>query len=195
MTARLRAADRTRIVDNAHQTLARLRAFQHGIATLRDAISSRLEDGMRAASYDDAPSGGDGSSVVERAALLSRGDRAHDDLAALDAALVRLADADQAIALLLTRYPIWVGLPSAQKPGEGPCPVGSCANCWRHGRQNERSDRYRDACDICGRFKADHGERMPKPLWRIRVEQGKARLTTGDLRAHAPHLLPKDQAS
>lgn len=192
---RLRSTDRVRIIDNAYETLARIRAYREGISTLREAIAARLEDGLKAASYDDAPGAGDGTSVVERAALLKRGDQAHDDLATLDDALVKLADADQAIATLLARYPVWAGLPAAQKPGHGPCPVGSCRNCWSFGRAEPRSDRYRDACDICGRWKADHGERMIRPLWRIRVEQGKARVTTGDLRQHAPHLLPKERAS
>lgn len=191
---RLRAGDRDRIVDNAHATLARIRAYREGIATLRDAIASRMNDGIRAASYDTDSRSNTTSSPTERAALLRDGDRAHDDLTRLDALLVQLADADQGLALLLTRYPVWAGGPAAQKPGDGPCPIGRCKNCWSHKRDEQAGERWKDHCDICGRFKADHGQRMPVELWRIRVEQGKARLTTGDLRKHAPHLL-KDVAS
>jgi hypothetical protein len=196
---RLRASDRDRILENAYTTLARIKAYRQGLATLREAIDARIEDGLRAADYEgDGRGGGSGLTAPEQAAhraLLRQGDRAHDDLATLDAALVQLADADQAISLLVSRYPVFTGKPSEQKPGEGTCPVGSCANCWRFGRNEPRSDRYKDACDVCGRWKHDHGERMIQPLWRIRVEQGKPRITTGDLRRHAPHLLPKEQAS
>lgn len=189
-------SDRTRVLENLTVTLARIRAYRHGITDLRDAISLRLKDGLKATDYTSGTRGGDdGWTPVERAALLRSGDQAHDDLHTLDCALAALAEADDALVLLGSRYPLWNGGPKKQKPGKGVSPVGRCEVCWAYGRDEMTSERYRRYCDWCGRFKADHGQKAPVQIWRLCVEQGKARYTTADLRKHALHLLPKDQAS
>lgn len=190
-------SDRQMVVQRVATTFGRHMQLNHSVSHLRAAMFSRMDSALRGTAYDRV--GGrsaDRTSPTERQALLSRGDKAHDDADQMDRDL-------RTLEVIERRWYHWgleyvtyeTGDRGKQKPGEGTCPVGKCANCWEFGRDEGRSERYKDACDICGRWKADHGERMIKPLWRIRVEQGKARVTTGDLRTHAPHLLPKDQAS
>ena len=192
-------AERIRIV-NSMQTLGQyLSTIPHTIANHRSAIRLRMRDGLRAASYDgDGRFSSDTSSVVEREAL-ARGDAAADADYKLDQGLGLIAHGMDLVNQAIQPFPVF---DQAQRdkdqphPGKGLCPAGLCRTCWERGRREMHDDRYRDACRWCGDWKAQHGQKPPAPIWRIHHEQGK-RVTTGDLRTHAPHLLPdnKEQAS
>lgn len=199
MTARIRSdLDRQRVVQLVATTSQHLTTPPHTVTHLRAAIDARIEDGMKAASYDEPSRGGSPSSERVPLHFDRKGDpisdKACEDLGELDRALALWAEAEERLNGLIKGYPIYVPVEKGS-PGEGPCPIGACKNCWSFGRFEHRSERYKTMCDICGRWFADHGERMIEPLWRLRVVQGKARVTTGDLRKHAPHLLPKEQSA
>lgn len=197
MTPRIRTdRDRQQVAENALATIKWI--VDSGPAQIRAAIDARIEDGIKAASYDEPSRGGSPSS--ERTLLRTDrqgniiSDRACEDLERFDHVMNLLCEADNIADPIRRHYPIWVPIEHAQ-PGEGPCPIGQCKRCWELRRAEARSEKWRDLCDVCGRWKADHGEKMPEPLWDLRVRQGKARITTADLKKHAPHLLPKEQAS
>lgn len=184
--------ERIRIV-NAMENLGRyLGTLPHTVSNHRAAIRLRMRDGLRAANYDgDGRSSGSTSSVVEREAL-ARGDSAADADFKLDSGLAHIAHGMDLVQEAIAPFPIFdqgQRDKEKQQPGKGVCPVGKCATCWERGRDEVHDDRYRNACRWCGDWKAAHGQKPPAAIWRIHHEQGK-RVTTADLRKHAPHLLP-----
>lgn len=192
MTPNLRAprdSDARKIIDNAHETLVRIRAFHAHYSSLRIAIEARMVDGLGAADYDGEVRGSSDTTPVERAAMVRERDKAHDDLVSLQHAIRQLEDADNAIAGLISKYPLWgAGPAKGQKPGEGTCPVGLCVTCWEYGTSEQVADgRYKRYCLWDGEWKAAHGQKALRPIWEIH-RQGK-RVTTADIRKHAPHLL------
>lgn len=169
-------SDRTRVLANLTVTLARIRAYRRGITDLRDAITLRLNDGLKAADYTGTRGGDDGYTTVERAALLRTGDQAHDDLAALDRALVALAEADSTLVLLSSKYPLWGSGPKkgkAAKPGVDPCPPGRCGDCWAAAIDRKVSKgRFRNRCRRCGEHLAETGNPYPPEVLAAAEEYG-----------------------
>lgn len=184
--------DRGRTIQLAAETTRWLNTPPHTVSELRAHIDLRIADGIRAATYDGTGTrhGGETSTIQERAVTRRRADTACDDLAALDRALSQLAESEHTLHNLLSRYPLHDPKrpKQAAEPGDGTPPPHACRTCWTYGREELRNN-HATMCDWCARFRADHGQRPPKALWAVHHEQGR-RLTTADLRRHAPHLMP-----
>lgn len=178
-------------------TFARRLQVGRGVSILRTQMEARMDDVLKGTDYDRV--GGrssDTTSSTERTALAALADQAHDDLHQMDLDLAAMRDIERRWYTWSLRYVTSTPRPTVkQETGKGPCPPGLCTNCWSHRWSEPAGEKWKGLCDICGRWKADHGERLIEALHEIRVKQGKARITTGDLRKHAPHLLPKDVAS
>lgn len=195
MTRPLRDSDRQRIVQRAVTTFGRLTRVGHSVSHVRATMDREMDDGLRGTDYSVVKVSGAAADSHPERMVSERADQAWEDMERLDHSL-RLLEQAEAIAwpILDRRDPMTLRKPGdtdpdKRKPDKRKAPAHCCTTCWRHGREEPAGERWSGECDICGRFLADHGERMNAPLWRIRHEQGKARLTTGDLRAHAPHLL------
>jgi hypothetical protein len=170
----------------------------HTVSHLRKAMEARMDDVLQGTDYDRA--GGrsaDTTSTTERSALMRDGDKAHDDMLQMDRDLEVLREIERRWYAWSLRYVTTTPRKAEEKPtpGKGQCPPWACENCWRNEHPEPRGERWKGLCDVCGRWRQDHGERLIKPLHDIRFRHGKARVTTADLRKHAPHLLPQSEAS
>lgn len=179
MTPNLRAprdSDARKIIDNAYETLGRIRAFHAHYSSLRIAIEARMVDGLGAADYDGEVRGTSELTPVERAASHRERDKAHDDLVTLQHAVRQLEDADNAIVNLIARYPLWGTGPDkgkAVKPGEGPCPADRCRDHWAAGLDVKvAKGRYATACRKCGEHRAEAGVPYPTAVLRAADEFG-----------------------
>jgi hypothetical protein len=191
-------SDRTRVLNNASTTIDHLLKIPHTINDLRQHMALRMNDGIRAAAYDGDPGrSSDDWSPTERAALLSRGDTAHDDLTQLDKDLRTLAE-------LMDRWHGWgIKYPTYDRearkglgdivPGKGKCPKSHCQVCWLHGKPTEREGNFALWCDSCGTFKRRHGERPTlKAVWEI--QQARGQVSLSDIRRLWPELGRKIDA-
>jgi hypothetical protein len=166
-------SDRIRVLNNAATTIDHLLKIPHTVNDLRQHMTLRLNDGIRAASYDGDPGhSSDDWTPTERAALLRNGDDAHDDLAQLDKDLKALAEMMDRWHGYGIKYPSWdagarKGLGDIE-PGKGKCPKTHCQVCWLHGKLTEREGDFALWCNPCGQFKRRHGERPTvKAVWEI----------------------------
>jgi hypothetical protein len=183
--------ERHAIIHSLVSTFARRLQFGHGVSVLRTQMEARMDAVLQGTDYDRV--GGrssDTTSTTERAALQQMADQAHDDLHQMDLDLAALRDIEHRWYSWSLRYVTSLqAVEKKQEPGKGPCPAGRCTNCWDHGWSEPSGEKWKGLCDVCGRWKADHGERLIKALHEIRFRHGKPRITTADLKKHAPHLL------
>jgi hypothetical protein len=191
-------SDRTRVLNNASATIDHLLKIPHTINDLRQHMALRMNDGIRAAAYDGDPGrSSDDWSPTERAALLSRGDTAHDDLTQLDKDLRTLAELMDRWHGWGIKYPSWdadarKGLKD-REPGKGTAPAHLCAVCWAHGKERERYGGTGTWCPSCAQFKRTYGERPTvRAVWEILHIRGHVPLN--DLRRLWPEVARKVSA-
>jgi hypothetical protein len=192
-------SDRIRVLNNASTTIDHLSKSPHTVNDLRQHMTLRLNDGIRAAAYDGDPGhSSDDWTPTERAALLRNGDDAHDDLAQLDKDLKALAEMMDRWHGYGIKYPTWD--PGARKglddrePGKGKTPAHLCQVCWSHGVERERFGGTGTWCPTCAQFKRTHGERPTvRAVWEILHIRGHVPLN--DLRRLWPELARKQVAS
>jgi hypothetical protein len=185
-------SDRTMVLNNAANTIAHLLKIPHTVNDLRSHMVLRMNDGIRAAAYDGDPGrSSDDWSPTERAALLQRGDSAHDDLTQLDKDLRALAEIADRWHGYGIKYPTWDG--DARKglgdltPGKGKCPKSHCQVCWYHKAAKVREGDYALWCNDCAKFQKRHGERpMVRSVWEIQKTRGQVPLS--DIRRLWPEL-------
>ena len=189
-------SDRQLIAQRGATTLGWLCTVGHTVAHLRYLTDRDITiDGLRAAAYDGLRvHGGETSSQPERA-VTTRGDRACDDLAAIDRALALIDEGERLLwGVIQRRMPVIERKPGdtdakPRKPGEGAAPPRRCRTCWAYGAEEHVDQRYRASCRWCGDWIATHDARPPRGLWK--VHQSGRRVTTAHIREHAPHLLPR----
>jgi hypothetical protein len=191
-------SDRTRVLNNASTTIDHLLKIPHTINDLRQHMALRMNDGIRAAAYDGDPGrSSDDWSPTERAALLSRGDTAHDDLTQLDKDLRTLAELMDRWHGWGIKYPTYD--PEARKglkdrePGKGTAPSHLCQVCWMHGTERERFGGTGTWCPTCAAFHRTYGQRPTvRAVWEILHIRGHVPLN--DLRRLWPEVARKVSA-
>jgi hypothetical protein len=191
-------SDRTRVLNNASTTIDHLLKIPHTINDLRQHMALRMNDGIRAAAYDGDPGrSSDDWSPTERAALLSRGDSAHDDLAQLDKDLRTLAELMDRWHGWGIKYPTYdrearKGLKD-REPGKGTAPSHLCQVCWAHGTERERYGGTGTWCPTCAGFQRTYGQRPTvRAVWEILHIRGHVPLS--DLRRLWPEVARKVSA-
>lgn len=167
----------------------------HTISHLRALIDLDHDDGLRAASYDGRVRGGTPTTHAERHAISGRGDKAAEDLGAIDYALGLLAEGERILFEVVDRRdPMLKRKPGDANPdkrtvGKGTAPAHLCQVCWVHKKETEREGNYALWCDACGRFHRTHGKRpLSRPVWEEIQRRGYA--TTPILRKYMPELVP-----
>lgn len=184
-------SDRQMVVQRVVTTFGRHMQLNHSVSHLRAAMFSRMDSALRGTAYDRV--GGrsaDRTSPTERQALLTSGDKAHDDAAQMDRDLATLEVIERRWYQWSLEYVTFEkGDRGKQKPGEGTCPVGRCVTCWEYGADEMVADgRYKRYCLWCGTERAKLGRKPPRPIWEIH-RQGR-RVTIAHYRSLAPECVP-----
>lgn len=189
-------SDAQMVIQRTVTTLGHRQTVGHSFGHLRAAMEARMADALKGTSYEgrDGGKSADTTSTTERLALQRIADKASDDLAQAYRDIDAWETMERRWYHWSLEYVTYTNgdRSSDQEPGKGTCPGGSCTNCWSHGWKEPAGEKWKGLCDVCGRWKADHGERLIKPLHEIRFRHGKPRITVGDLKKHAPHLLPDE---
>jgi hypothetical protein len=191
-------SDRTRVLEHARDTLIAFLAKPGTVNDVRDHMILRINDGIRAAAYDGDPGrSSDEWTPTERAALLRKGDAAHDDLAAFDADVLALAKMMDRWTGWGHRYPSWDSKArrelEGREPGKGTAPSHLCQVCWLHGKERERYGGTGTWCPSCAQFHRTYGQRPTvRAVWEILHIRGHVPLS--DLRRLWPEVARKVSA-